>query len=235
MTGKVKKMANVYIQRTKDLILDYLGKAQETERKISEGRKIYQPDSMEQEEKRLRGELAKTRRTVEERLDAVYHEASASARDWGKLDGSRLTDDVKLLEGQGVTPEQFTDLVNRYSENFTMLDQLRKYGDARNKAAEREYREHGGREAFPAMPYDTTSIPSADSKMQEWDAMRKRADYFLNCADGSGFTSDFEKTFAIAAAQKQFDAWGEDQQQPDQRDSQAITDAIIEGWGFGKR
>ena len=227
-------MANVYIQRTKDLILDYLGKAQETERKISEGRKIYQPDSMEQEEKRLRGELAKARKATEEKLDGIYHEASASARDWGKLDGSKLTADAKLLEGQGVTPEQFTDLVNRYSENYTMLDQLRKYGDAQNKAAEREYREHGGK-TFPPVPYDTTSIPSADSKMQEWNDMRKRATYFLNVADGTGFASDFEKTFATAAAQKQFDAWGEDQQQPDQRDSQAITDAIIDGWGFGKR
>ena len=57
MRRKGNNTMNVYIQRTKDSILDYLGKAQKTEAKIAEGKKIYQPDSMKQEEKRLRGEL----------------------------------------------------------------------------------------------------------------------------------------------------------------------------------
>ena len=44
---------NAYIQRTKDLILDYLGKAQQTDAKIEEGHKIYNEEAMKREETRL--------------------------------------------------------------------------------------------------------------------------------------------------------------------------------------
>lgn len=225
---------NTYIQRTKDAILDYLGKAQKTEAKIAEGRNIYLPDSMEREEKRLRGELMKARRETEAKIESIYREASAGARDWGKLDGSKLTADASLLQGQGVTPEQFTELVERYSDNYTMLDALKKYGEARNKEAVKEAREAGNTDIILSGPYDLQNIPGPDAKMQEWDDMRKRATYFLNVADGTGFNSDFERGFVQRTADKAFDAWGEDQQKPEQRDSEAIQKTFREAWGFVK-
>lgn len=224
---------NSYLQRTKDTILDYLGKAQRTEAKINEGRNIYLPDSMEQEEKRLRGELMKARKETEAKLDSIYHEASAGAREWGKLDGTKLTDDVYLLQGQGVTPEQFTELVERYQDNYTMLDALRKFGEARNKAAVKEAREAGNNDIFIPAPYDVRNIPGPDAKMQEWDDMRKRATYFLNVADGTGFNSDFEKGFATSTAQKAFDAWGEEQP-TQQHTHEEIKETLRKVWGFVK-
>lgn len=224
---------NAYISRTKEVILDYLGKAQQTEAKISEGRNIYLPDSMEQEEKRLRGELLKARKATEEKLDSIYQEASREARNWGKIDGSKLTDDAYLLQGQGVTPEQFSELVDRYSNNYTMLAQLKRYGEAQNREAEKEAREAGNRDAFLSGPYNTRNIPGPDAKMQEWDDMRKRATWFLNCADGSGFNSEFEKDFAIRTAQKKFDAWGEEAKE-EPVNSEAIQDAFAKAWAFKK-
>jgi hypothetical protein len=224
---------NTYIQRTKDAILDYLGKAQQTEAKIAEGRKIYLPDSMEQEEKRLRGELMKARKEAEAKIEGIYREASAGAREWGTLDGSKLTADAQLLQGQGVTPDQFSQLVTKYQDNYTMLDQLRKYGEAQNEAAAKKAREAGSREPFTPQPYDVREIPGPDAKMQEWDAMRKRADYFLNVADGTGFNSDFERSFATSTAQKAFDAWGEEPQEQ-QPDSEAVQEAFRNAWGFVK-
>lgn len=224
---------NTYIQRTKDAILDYLGKAQQTGAKIEEGRKIYQPDSMEREEKRLRGELMKARKETEARIESIYQEASAGARAWGKLDGSKLTADASLLQGQGVTPDQFDELVTRYQDNYTMLDALRKFGEARNQAAAKEAREAG--EIFPPTPYNVRDIPGPDAKMKEWDDMKRQAVRFLNIADGTGFASDFERTFATSTADKQFEAWGADQPEPDPTNHEKAVDAFAEAWGFGKK
>jgi len=222
---------NTYLQRTKDTILDYLGKAQRTAAKIQEGYSIYQKEAMEREEKRLREELAKARKETEAKLDGIYREASSGAREWGKLDGAKLTADAQLLQGQGVTPEQFTELVERYQDNYTMLDALRKFGEARNKATVKEAREAGNNDIFVPAPYDVRNIPGPDAKMQEWDDMRKRANYFLNVADGTGFNSDFEKGFATSTAQKAFDAWGEEQP-AQQRTSEDIQATFRKAWGF---
>ena len=219
------------IQRSKDAILDYLSKAQQTEKKIAEGRQIYQPDSMEKEEKRLRGELAKARQETEAKIDAIIRDRSRGAEDWGKLDGTKLTADAQLLQGNGVTPAQFDQLVERYQDNYTMLDQLRKYGEARN--AEAAEKAHAKDNHFPAPAYNVTNIPGPDAKVQEWNYLRQQAAYFLNVADGTGFPSEFERQFARNAADKQFEAWGADAPKPTPTEGAAA--AFTAAWGFGPK
>ena len=220
---------NTYIQRTKDAILDYLSKAQQADRKIAEGRKIYNEQSMEQEEKRLRDELAKARKDTEARIDSIIREASADG--WGRLDGSKLTADAQLLHGQGVTPDQFNQLVDRYKDNYTMLDALRKYGEARNAEAAKEAKENGKWDALFSQPYNVREIPGPDAKSKELDALRKRADYFLNVADGTGFSSEFERTFARSTADKSFEAWGEEPQET----PRGTAEDFAAAWGFGPK
>ena len=217
---------NTYIQRTKDLILDYLGKAQQTDAKIEEGHKIYNEEAMKREETRLRNELATARKDIEAKIDGVYREASATAKEWGKLDGSKLTADAQLLNGQGVSPEQFDELVTRYQDNYTMLDALRKYGEARNKDAR-----ESGHDPLVG-PYNVWNIPGPDAKAKEWDNMRKRASYFLNVADGMGFGSKYEHIFATSTAQREFDAWGEDQPEPQTIRGEEAVNAFNDAWGF---
>lgn len=216
------------IQKSKDAILDYLSKAQQTEKKIAEGRQIYQPDSMEKEEKRLRGKLAEARRETEAKIDAIIRERGRGAEDWGKLDGAKLTADVQLLQGQGVTPDQWRDLVERYQDNYTMLDQLRKYGEARNAEASEKGHAEGNHLAAPA--YDVTRIPGPDTKVQEWEQMRRQAAYFLNVADGTGYRSEFEKTFARNTADRAFEAWGADAPTPTKTGDEAAR--LSAAWGF---
>ena len=199
---------NTYIQRTKAIIENYLDKANKTAAKIAEGRNIYQPEAMEREEARLRGELAKARKEAEAKIKGIYEEAAAPARNWGKLDGAKLTADAELLKGEGVTPEQFNELVERYHDNYTMLDRLRKYGEAQNNAAAQKAHEKGDHSFKLGGPYKVSDIPGPDHKVKEYDNMMKAANHFLNCADGTGFNSDFEKAFAQQAANKDFEAWG---------------------------
>lgn len=222
---------NAYISRTKDVILDYLTKAQNTQLKIDEGKRIYQPDSMEREEKRLRSELLKARKAAEEKIDSIYQEASAEAKAWGTLDGKNITLDAEILKYDGVTPSEFDVLVDRYRDNYTMLNILKKYGDGHNKKAAKEARENG--DMF-AEPYNTRDIPGPDAKMKEWDDMRKKADYFMNVADGSGFSSDFEKEFARSTADKAFEAWGVDPEPAEKKSAEEIEQTFREAWGFVK-
>ena len=200
---------NTYIQRTKAIIENYLEKANRTAAKIAEGRTIYQKEAMDKEETRLRGELAKARKEAEAKIQGIYEEAAAPARNWGKLDGAKLTADAELLKGEGVTPEQFTELVDRYHDNYTMLDRLRKYGEAQNATAAQKAHEKGEHFTLGG-PYKVSDIPGPDHKVKEYDSMVKTANHFLNCADGTGFNSDFEKAFAQQTANKDFEAWGAD-------------------------
>ena len=201
---------NTYIQRTKAIIENYMKKANWTSAKIAEGRTIYQKEAMDKEEARLRGELAKARKEAESKIQSIYEEAVTPARNWGKLDGTKLTADADLLKGEGVTPEQFADLVERYHDNYTMLDRLRKYGENQNAAAAKQAREKGDNSFSWGGPYNVSDIPDSDYKVKEYDNMMKVANHFLNCADGTGFRSDFERGFAMNAANKDFEAWGKD-------------------------
>lgn len=203
---------NTYISRTKAIIENYLNKANKTAAKIAEGRNTYQPEAAEREEARLRGELAKARKEAEAKIQGIYEEAAAPARNWGKLDGAKLTADAELLKGEGVTPEQFTELVERYHDNYTMLDRLRKYGEAQNAAAAQKAHEKGDNSFKWGSPYKVSDIPGPDHKVKEYDAILKQAEHYLNCADGTGFASDFERDFAQKAANGEngFAAWGKE-------------------------
>lgn len=201
---------NTYISRTKAVITDYLMKARKTAEKIKAGRDIYQPEAMEKEEERLNNELFNARLDAENRIQNIYKEATAGAKEWGQLDGKKLTADAELLKGEGVTPEQFSELVERYQDNYTMLDRLRKYGEARNAEAMKQANEKG--KVALASPYNVRDIPGPDHKFKEWDAMLKQAEHYLNCADGTGFASDFERAFAqeVANSENGFEAWGKE-------------------------
>lgn len=195
---------NNYIQRMKNAISDYLGAANATDQKIKHGYEIYQPEAAQNEEKRLREELQKKRRTAEALIDAAYNEGSKAAREWGKLDGKKLTEDARLLEGAGVNPQQFSELVERYADNYTMLNRLRAYGEARNAEAQKESKGH-----LMAGPYNVHDIPAADSRLKPWEIAHKQAHNFLNIADGTGMDA-FTYAFSRSTADKEFEAFGSD-------------------------
>lgn len=218
-----------YLQKTKDVILGYLAEAKKTEAKISQGRTIYQADAMEREEQRLRGALAKTRAEAEAKIDAILSPAMNAAREWGKLDGAKLTADAELLN-QGISPEQFSELVERYQDNYTMLDTLRMYGNHMNKVEIMEARKAGNNAPLTGS-YDVHGIPDAGAKLREVNDMRARADYFLNVADGNGMDT-FSLNMARGVADREFEAWGADA--PNAQKDPDAAQKFIEAWGYSK-
>lgn len=221
-----------YIAKMKPEILEYLKAAKATAAKIEEGRKLYQPDAMEREEKRLRDELADMRATTEKKLDAIRDQAYEAAKEWGRLDGSKLTPDIELLKGDGVSPQQFNELVHKYHDNATMLDRLKRYGERMNAEAVRKARADGDADIMTGTEYNVYNIETGETRQAAADSMRKRAGYFLDVADGANM-DNFALSFARSTADALFESWGTDPLES-RRDIN-VHETLTKTWGFDRK
>ena len=94
---------------------------------------------LERQEKNLKAEREKAAAAIRE----AYSEGVYLAELWGKPDGSRLTDDLKLFDAGIVTPEVFDQLKARYKDNATMLSALKAQGEKLNAAAAQAAKDRG--------------------------------------------------------------------------------------------
>lgn len=186
---------NQHLQRMKTALAGYHEKATAAAAEIERAYSLYQREPAEREEQRIRDKLAKERAAAEAEIDAACNDALAGVKAWGTLDGKKLTDDVKLLD-VGVTPEQFNGLVEKYQDNYTMLNALQRYADNANANAPRDA--HG----WPQVRYDTHRIPTPETKTAAWEKIYNGALSTLsNLERGDAFTRSLAGT-AI-------DHWGE--------------------------
>lgn len=148
--------------------------------------------------------------TINKAAGAGYKEAEA----WGRLDGSKLTEDAKLLDAGLVDKAEFDRLKAKYSGNYTMLHALRKYGEKQNKAASDEIRSSGGDGLAAALaePFDLRDIPTAEDKPKRWEKAQAQALDLLDAMDGSGKYSnphDWGAAFILAAMPETMEHFGE--------------------------
>ena len=149
--------------------------------------------------------------TITKAAGAGHKEAEA----WGRLDGSKLTDDVKLLDAGLVDKAEFDRLKEKYSGNYTMLHALRKYGEKQNKEAGDKIRSSGGDglEAALAEPFDVRDIPTAEDRPKKWERTQAQALDLLDAMDGSGKYKnphDWGAAFVQAAMPETLEHFGED-------------------------
>jgi len=186
---------NQYVAKMKTALAGYHEKAKAAAAEIERAYSLYQREPAEREEQRIRDKLAKERQTAEAEIDAACNAALADVKAWGTLDGARMTDDVKLLE-VGVTPQQFASLVDKYQDNYTMLNALHRYADNANRTAARDA--HG----FPTTFYDTARIPTPEAKTAQWEKVYNGARSMLSSLErGDAFTRSLAETG--------IDRWGE--------------------------
>lgn len=148
--------------------------------------------------------------TINKAAGAGYKEAEA----WGRLDGSKLTDDVRLLDTGLVDKAEFDRMKAKYSGNYTMLQALRKYGEKQNKAAGDEIRANGGDGLTAALaePFDLRDIPTAEEKTKRWEKTQAQALDLLDAMDGSGKYKDphdWGAAFILAAMPETLEHFGE--------------------------
>ena len=148
--------------------------------------------------------------TINKAAGAGHKEAEA----WGRVDGSKLTDDVKLLDAGLVDKAEFDRLKEKYSGNYTMLQALRKYGEQQNKAAGEEIRKGGDAMAAAlAEPFEVRDIPTAEDRPKKWERTQAQALDLLDAMDGSGKYGnphDWGAAFVKAAMPETLEHFGED-------------------------
>ena len=185
-----KQQRDFAAERVKAIAADYGTEAGERER--------------ERQEKKLAAHRADAERVI-------YDECSygiVSAEKWGKLDGSKLTDDAKLLEADLVDVESFEQLKAKYAGNATMLQALKKYGERKNEE-DRQTRGEAARGLFLTEKYTIRDIPTVQDKVRNWDNVKKLAYSLLDVMDKAEQTTDWTVAFAAAALPKQLENFGD--------------------------
>lgn len=166
---------NKNAERIRDAVIAYQGIRKTADEKIKYIRDTY-GDEAGDAEARIQGKrLEQERAKAEDAIKTAYRDGHMAASGWGTLDGSKLTDDTKLLDAGLVDAEAFNGMKVRYKDNSTMLAALRKYGETQNATAIKD----GGIPAF-----ETRDIPTAEAKMKKWDNLQTQAFEILDAMDG---------------------------------------------------
>jgi len=166
---------------------DMKNKAEEVYASIKDA---YGEEAMRREMERWESRLSSARKTAEAAIREAYSEGHYLAEQWGRPNGSDLTDDIKLFDAGLVTPAVFDQLKARYRDNATMSAALKAQGEKLNAAAAKEASDNGDHFGGMRMPYNTRDIETAEDKMKYWDGLKKQAMDALDMIDGTGAYSD---------------------------------------------
>ena len=179
-----------YAEDMKRALVTYRDTKQKAEARYNEIKELYGEEAVQREQERQEKQLKNARAAAEAAIREAYSEGHYLAEQWGKPDGSQLTDDLKLFDAGMVTPEVFETLKARYRDNATMSAALKAKGQQLNAAAAKEASDNGDPLGGMRMPYNTRDIETAEDKMKYWDGLKKQAMDMLDAIDGTGAYSD---------------------------------------------
>lgn len=189
---------------------DYKSKVDQAKSRIDQVKRDFGDEAEARERERLEAGLKSARQQAEAVIRDSHREAVENTMKWGQLDGSQLTDDVKLLEAGLVDPAEFDRLKGKYHNNATMLKALKKYGDQENGKI-MEQAKANGETVFTGGTYNVRDISTADDRIVNWNRFQKQAVDRLDMIDGSGaYRDSWNQAFAKAFdAESGIDSFGE--------------------------
>lgn len=176
-------------------------------------REQYGDEAAAREQERQNKNLASAREAAETIIRVNHRDAVEHTEKWGRLDGSQLTDDAKLLDAGLVDPAEFDRLKEKYSVNSTMLAALKKYGDKQNDLANKAAAEKAdkGEIVMPVTPYNVKDIPTPAERVQNWDKLNAKAFDTLDAIDGKGKYSDpWTQAFGKGVYAETVDTFGDE-------------------------
>ena len=179
-----------YIDNMKSALVTYKTAKQDAEKRLQEIRELYGDEAGQHESERQEKQLKNARATAEAAIREAYSEGHYLAEQWGKPNGSQLTDDLKLFDAGMVTPEVFETLKARYRDNATMSAALKAKGQQLNAAAAQEGKDKGDFLSGMQEPYNVRDIMTAQDKLKYWDGLKAQALDVLDMIDGKGAYSD---------------------------------------------
>lgn len=170
---------NKHLQAMKTAVEDYRAAVKKAHGLIAENDRLYKPEEAERANAAVLDKLKKDRDAALEAIWAAQDAGRSEAESWGQLDGSKITDDAKLLDAGAVNAEQFKSLVRKYQGNATMLTLLGKYAEKQNggNGGFNAVWGYGGKgnAARSAEHFDTTGLPTIAGKKAVFDRWAKTA------------------------------------------------------------
>ena len=198
---------NYNVEQMRNAIQRYRDQTKLKEQQLKNVWDWYKEDVAAEEESRIRGEMRQQRINAESALYDAVTAATRQINKWATLDGNQLTADVRLLD-VGVSPEQFQDLVRKHATNWTMLNALRTWGEAKNAEAAEGAKAAG---KIPAAPYNLSTITDPGELVAEWKRLYDQACGMLDAIAGVGRYSDaFSRNFMLGTLDNQLATFGRD-------------------------
>lgn len=177
-----------YSEMMKQAFKDYQKAIKTAAQAVDYARENYGNEGAEWEEKRQEEKVKQARTRAENTINSAYAEGREYTERWATIDGSRLTDDLKLFDAGMVTPDVFEQLKARYKDNATMSAALKAHGEKLNAKAAEDAAAGGG--LVMAEPYNVRDIVTGEIAIERMDKMQKRAIDILDMIDHSGKYSD---------------------------------------------
>ena len=158
---------NTYVSQMKDVLSGFYPQMKQKREEKAEAKERYSADVAAQEIDRIDREATALRNATMDKLQQLHDEGVAQAQRWGNLDGSKLTDDIKLLKcGFDLDRQQVENLVERYRDNGTMTAALASYAGSHGMIG--------------------MNIPTVDKKVKAWEVVLLNAKDIMDmCISGT--------------------------------------------------
>lgn len=193
----------------RNALKEYSKAKESSKKRVDMIREQYGDEAAAREQEVQDKRLADARDTASTIIEANHRNAVKHTEEWGRLDGSQLTDDLKLLDARLVDPEEFERMKNKYSVNNTMLAALKKYGDRENDLARKAAADNG--ELPLAERFNTKDILTASERIANWDKLKTKAMDTLDAIDGTGKYSDaWSQAFGKGLYAETMDTFGDE-------------------------
>ena len=158
---------NTYVSKMKDVLSGFYPQMKRKREEKAEAKERYSTDVAAQEIDRIDREAAALRNATMDKLQQLHDEGVAQAQRWGNLDGSMITDDIKLLKGGfDLNRQQVESLVERYRSNGTMMTAIDSYAGSHGMVG--------------------MNIPTVDKKVKAWEVVLLNAKDIMDmCISGT--------------------------------------------------
>lgn len=124
---------NAYVQEMKKALSDFYSTMTRLNAQKEQNLSTYQSNVARDENEKLDKQINDVYRATWSRLQELHSAGIAQAERWGALDGSKITDDIKLLSGGfDLKKNQVAELVEKYRGNGTMMEAIGTYASSHN-------------------------------------------------------------------------------------------------------
>ena len=120
------------ITKMRNALKTFLEASADAAKEIKRNNEIYQHDAALEANRIVAARRNTAKDAARAEIEAAAVAGKEKATKWACLNGSRITEDAKLLQFS-MTPEQFKELVERHRGNGTMVELLRQYAAEQNE------------------------------------------------------------------------------------------------------